>query len=101
MSRMLIKKRGKDLTDKEHKRVINLFVLNPSLEKAWELKEEFRDLLQIDNISEAKATLKQWYIWVSNTKLKSFYRAKGIIQRWQSQILNHFKTKISNGLLKV
>ncbi|MTI59285.1 MAG: transposase [Firmicutes bacterium] len=53
-------------------------------------------------MSEAKATLKQWYIWVSNTKLKSFfYRAKGIIQRWQSQILNHFKTKISNGLLKV
>lgn len=44
---MLIKKRGKDLTDKEHKRVINLFVLNPSLEKAWELKKEFRDLLQI------------------------------------------------------
>lgn len=97
MSRMLLKKRGEDLTDKEHKRLINLFKLSPSLEKAWELKEEFRDLLQIDKLSEAKAALEQWYIRVSNAKLKSFYRAKGIIQRWQSQILNYFKTKITNG----
>ena len=97
MSRMLLKKRGEDLSDKDHQRLIKLFELSPALERAWELKEEFRDLLQIDSISEAKSALEKWYTRVSNAKLNPFYRVKGIIKRWQSQVLNYFKTKITNG----
>ena len=96
MSRILMKKRGEDLTDKEHKRLIELFKLSPPLEKAWELKEEFRDLMQIVSLNEAKIALEQWYKRITESKLSPFFKAKGI-KRWELHILNCFKSKITNG----
>lgn len=97
MSRMLLKKRGEDLTDKDHQKLIKLFKLSPDLEKAWELKEEFRDLMQIDKLKEAKSALDDWYNRVSKSKLKPFYKAKKIIKRWENNVFNYFTTKITNG----
>ncbi len=97
MSRMLLKKRGEDLDEKSHQKLISLFELCPSLERAWELKEEFRDILQMDDITEATAALKRWYQEVSNSKLTPFMKVKQTIKRWESNILNYFKTKVTNG----
>lgn len=97
MSRMLMKKRGEDLTDKEHKKLIELFKLSSPLERAWELKEEFRDLMQINSLNEAKIALDQWYKRITESKLNPFFKAKGVIKRWELQILNYFKSKITNG----
>ncbi len=80
MSRMLLKKRGEDLDEKSHQKLISLFELCPSLERAWELKEEFRDILQMDDITEAAAALKRWYQEVSNSKLTPFMRIKQTIK---------------------
>ncbi|AZR74040.1 hypothetical protein BBF96_12815 [Anoxybacter fermentans] len=96
-SRLLLQKRAEELTDEEHEKLIKLFELSPALEKAWELKEEFRDLLQLDDVKEATRALKRWYKEVIKSKLMPFYQVKKIIQRWEEKILNYFKTKITNG----
>jgi len=96
-SRLTLLMAGEDLDDKGHQRLIEIFKLSPALEKAWELKEEFRDLLQIHDVKESIAALNHWYDRVSQSKLNLFYRAKGTIKRWEQGIINYFKTKITNG----
>ncbi|MCK4261063.1 MAG: ISL3 family transposase [Halanaerobiales bacterium] len=96
-SRMLMKKRGEDLTDKEHQRLLYLFELSPTLERVWELKEEFRDFLQLEDINEATDALRRWYQRVSESKITFFMKAKRTIKSWEEKILNYFNNKVTNG----
>ena len=52
-SRLTLLMAGEDLDDDGHQRLIEIFKISPDLEKAWELKEEFRDLLQIPDVEES------------------------------------------------
>ncbi|SIQ23230.1 ISL3 family transposase [Halanaerobium kushneri] len=96
-SRLTLLMAGEDLDDDGHQRLIEIFKLSPALEKAWELKEEFRDLLQIPDVKESIQALNHWYENVSQSKLSLFYRAKGTVKRWEQHIINYFKTRITNG----
>jgi transposase len=96
-SRLTLLMAGEDLDDDSHQRLIEIFKLSPALEKAWELKEEFRDLLQIPDVKESIEALNHWYENVSQAKLNLFYRAKGTVKRWEQHIINYFKTRITNG----
>ena len=96
-SRLTLLMAGEDLDDDGHQRLIEIFKLSPALEKAWELKEEFRDLLQIPDVKESIEALNHWYENVSQAKLNLFYRAKGTVKRWEQHIINYFKTRITNG----
>lgn len=96
-SRLTLLMAGEKLDDDGHQRLIEIFKLSPALEKAWELKEEFRDLLQIPDVKESIQALNHWYENVSQSKLNLFYRAKGTLKRWEQHIINYFKTRITNG----
>ncbi|MCK8823572.1 ISL3 family transposase, partial [Fuchsiella alkaliacetigena] len=96
-SRNLLRKQGEELTDEEHDKLIEIFKLSPSLEKAWELKEEFRDVLQMNKLSEAENALNDWYDRVVDSSLKAFLKAKETVENWEDKLLNFFETKISNG----
>src|SRR6056297_159487 len=96
-SRLTLLMAGEKLDDDGHQRLIEIFKLSPALEKAWELKEEFRDLLQIPDIKESIQALNHWYENVSQSKLNLFYRAKGTVKRWEQHIINYFETRITNG----
>jgi transposase len=96
-SRLTLLMAGEKLDDDGHQRLIEIFKLSPALEKAWELKEEFRDLLQIPDVKESIQALNHWYENVSQSKLNLFYKAKGTIKRWEQHIINYFETKITNG----
>ncbi|WP_027339067.1 transposase [Halonatronum saccharophilum] len=85
------------MKDEEHNKLLTLFKLSSKLEKAWELKEEFRDFLNLDNIDEATVALNQWYQRVSNSKLAPFNDSKGTVKHWETEILNYFNYKITNG----
>jgi transposase len=97
MSRTLLKKRAEDLDDKSHQKLVRIFELYPPLEVAWELKEEFRDVLQMSNLTEAVDALKSWYQAISNSKLTPFLKVKQTIRHWEKNILNYFKTGVTNG----
>lgn len=96
-SRMLMKKSGEELTSQEHQRLLGLFELSSTLEKAWELKEEFRDILQLTGIQEATGALQTWYSRISECKLPFFIKAKRTIKRWEDKLLNYFNNKVTNG----
>jgi len=96
-SRLTLLMAGEKLDDDGHQRLIEIFKLSPALEKAWELKEEFRDLLQIPDVEESIEALNHWYQNVSQSKLNLFYRAKGTVKRWEQHIINYFETRITNG----
>ena len=68
-SRLTLLMAGEDLDEDSHQRLIEIFKLSPALEKAWELKEEFRDLLQIPDVKESIQALNNWYENVSQSKL--------------------------------
>jgi transposase len=96
-SRLLLLKAAEELDDESHDKLIKIFELSPALEKAWELKEEFRDLLQIDYVPESIKALENWYESVSQAKLNTFYKVKKTIKRWEENLVNYFNTKITNG----
>jgi len=96
-SRLLLLKAAEELDDESHDKLIKIFELSPVLEKAWELKEEFRDLLQIDYVPESIQALDNWYESVSQAKLNIFYKVKKTIKRWEENLVNYFNTKITNG----
>ena len=96
-SRNLLRKQGEELTDEEHDKLIEIFKLSPALEKAWELKEEFRDVLQMNKLSEAESALNDWYDRVVDSSLEAFLKAKETVENWENKLLNFFETKISNG----
>jgi len=96
-SRLTLLMAGEDLDDDGHQRLIEIFKISPDLEKAWELKEEFRDLLQIPDVEESIKALNQWYERVSQSKLNLFYKAKRTVKNWEENVINYFKTRITNG----
>lgn len=96
-SRLTLLMAGEKLDDNAHQRLIEIFKLSPALEKAWELKEEFRDLLQIADVTESIEALNHWYERVSQSKLYLFYKAKRTVKRWEQHVINYFKTRITNG----
>ncbi len=88
---------GEDLDDDSHQQLIEIFKLSPALEKAWELKEEFRDLLQIPDVKESIQALNHWYKNVSQAKLNLFYRAKGLNNKIKLiKIIGYGVPKIEN-----
>lgn len=96
-SRLILLMAGEDLDDDSHQRLIEIFKLSPALEKAWELKEQFRDLLQIPDVKESIEALNHWYEKVSQAKLNLFYTAKRTVKNWEENVINYFKTRITNG----
>jgi hypothetical protein len=64
---------GEKLDDDGYQRLIEIFKLAPMLYKAWELKEEFCDLLQIPDVKESIQALNHWYENVSQSKLNLFW----------------------------
>ncbi|GAB6138514.1 hypothetical protein JCM15060_17030 [Halanaerobaculum tunisiense] len=74
------------MTDDEHNRLIEIFTLSPALEKAWKLKEEFRNILQMNKVSEAECALNEWYERVVDSSLKPFLEAK---KQWKIGKMNY------------
>ncbi|MTI67373.1 MAG: transposase [Firmicutes bacterium] len=64
---------------------------------AWELKEEFRDILQMQDEKNVLQALNCWYERISNYKLTPFYAACKTIKRWEEKNLNYFDSGITNG----
>ncbi|RCW44766.1 transposase [Halanaerobium sp. MA284_MarDTE_T2] len=96
-SRLTFLRAGEKLDEYGHQQLIELFKLSPALEKAWKLKEKFRDSLQIPDVKESIQPLDNWYENVSQSTLNLFCRTKGTLKRLEQHSINYFKTRITNG----
>jgi transposase len=85
------------LTERERRRLTELFERDPLIAEAWGLKESFRDIYRASDRAEAEQRLKLFLATVDRAGLPAFDAfAKGI-RIWQHELLAYFDEPTTNG----
>lgn len=70
---------------------------NRRLFRAWQLKEELRDLLQL-GVSAARHALDAWLAYASRSKLAPFVKLARTIRRYRTSIEATIEWRLTNGI---
>jgi transposase len=90
-------KAGERLSERERRRLSELFERDPILAEAWGLKERFRDVYRAGDRAEAQRRLDVFLAAVDRAALPAFDAfAKGI-RLWQTELLAYFDDPTTNG----
>ncbi len=65
--------------------------------RAWALKEQMRFFWELEGIEDGRVYLKNWLNWASRSKLGPIERVGKMLKKRTQQLLNYFKTRVSNG----
>jgi transposase len=85
------------LSERERRRLCELFEREPVIAEAWGLKETFRWIYQATDRGEAELRLARFLAEVERSGLRSFEAfAKGV-QLWREELLGYFDEKTTNG----
>lgn len=93
-----------DLTKKEKqtiKHILSMQIFEP-LKIAYELKNEFRQILEDKNITRHQAELKitQWQQKITESNIKLLNDFSALLTRWKEHILNYFIDRITTGIIE-
>lgn len=97
-SRWLLVKNAQTLTAEEQQTLQQVLAVSPELQHCYQLKEEFRQLL--DETTESKTAALRLDAWVEKvrlTGLRSLLAFTLTVQNWRQAILNYFDTHLTNG----
>jgi len=89
-----------NLTEKQKTRLSDLEKLNLKINRAYLLKEAFRNLWDYTYPAWAKKYLDQWFWWATHSRLEPMRKFAWMIRRHQEDILNYFKVRINNGAVE-
>lgn len=89
-----------NLTDKQRFRLSELEKLNLKINRAYLLKEAFRQFWTYTYPAWAKKYLDQWFWWATHSRLKPLRDFAWMIRHHQKDILNYFKIRIDNGAVE-
>lgn len=89
-----------NLTEAQKRRLSYLEKLNLRINRAYLLKENFRDLWSCPTRFEAKAFLKQWLWWACHSRLKPMVKFAQLLRRHQEAVLAYFDLRIDNGVVE-
>jgi transposase len=85
------------LTERERRRLADLFQRDPIIAEAWGLKERFRDIYRATDHAEAQRRLEAFLAAVDRAGLPAFDAfAKGI-RLWQTKLLAYVDEPTTNG----
>ncbi|MHC4636578.1 MAG: transposase [Planctomycetota bacterium] len=96
-SRYIWLKNPWNLTDKQKNRLGSLEKLNLKINRAYLLKESFRNLWSYKTVGWASRYFKKWFWWATHSRLKPIRDFAWMIRRHEENILSHFKLPIHNG----
>ncbi len=96
-SKRLLTKRYEFLNDEEKRQVDIMLYKSDNILLAHSLKEEFLELLDIENIAEAIKLMKKWILSAQESGLKAFEKCANTIIKWSKGILNSFEEPYTNG----
>ena len=99
-TRYLWLKNPENLTDKQRSRLGYLEKLNLKINRAYLLKETFRDLWSYKRKGWAKKYLNKWFWWATHSRLKPLRDFAWMLRNHQDGVLNYFKFRITNGLVE-
>jgi transposase len=89
-----------NLTPKQKQRLGYLEKLNLRTNRAYLLKETFREFWEYKTQQLAKQFLKKWFWWATHSRLKPMRDFAWMLRRHEKGILNYFETRIDNGAVE-
>ena len=95
-SRYIWLKNPWNLTAKQKAKLGSLEKLNLKINRAYLLKESFRNLWSYKTVGWATKYLKQWFWWATHSRLDPIRKFAWMIRRHQDNILSYFKLPINN-----
>lgn len=89
-----------NLTDKQKASLSFLETLNLKINRAYLLKESFRDFWQSATKEIATRFMNKWFSWVMESKIKPMQDFAFLLKRHEENILTYFDMPISNGAVE-
>ncbi len=89
-----------NLTDKQEERLSELEQLNLKINRAYLLKEAFRQFWGYIRPGWAKRYLDKWFWWATHSRLQPMRDFAWMLRRHQKDLLNYFNMPISNGTVE-
>jgi transposase len=86
-----------NLKDSQKARLSSLEKLNLKINRAYLLKEAFRDLWSYSKPAWAARYLTKWFWWATHSRLKPMRDFAWLVRRHEKNILGYFKLPIDNG----
>jgi transposase len=86
-----------NLTPKQNQRLGNLETLNLRINRAYLLKEAFREFWEYRGRGWARRFLKKWFWWATHSRLKPMRNFAWMLRRHEQGILSYFDLRIDNG----
>lgn len=99
-SRYIWLKNPENLTDKQRARLGHLEKLNLRTNRAYLLKETFRELWTYATKGWARRFLKKWFWWATHSRLKPMRDFAWTLRRHEEEVLNYFTLPIDNGAVE-
>jgi transposase len=89
-----------NLTENQRLRLSDLEKLNLKINRAYLLKEGFRQFWSYTYRAWAEKYLNQWFWWATHSRLEPMRKFAWMIRRHQEDILSYFKIPIDNGAVE-
>jgi transposase len=89
-----------NLTDKQKQRLSHLEKLNLRINRAYLLKENFRELWNYTNRIEAKKFLDQWFWWATHSRIEPMRKFAWMVRKHENGILSYCEHPVSNGVVE-
>ena len=99
-SRYIWLKNPWNLTNKQQSRLGSLEKLNLKINRAYLLKEAFRQFWSYHHRGWAKKYLKKWFWWATHSRLQPVRDFAWLVRRHEENILSYFKLPIHNGTVE-
>ena len=96
-SRYLLNKNPKKMTDEERDQLRVLLGISSELKYAYELKNQFVELMHAPNSATGKERIAQWVYLAENAKLPEFNACTKAVHNWSDEILASFDCHYTNG----
>jgi transposase len=89
-----------NLTPKQRERLGFLEKLNLRTNRAYLLKEAFREFWSYNRWDFAEKYLNKWFWWATHSRLKPMRDFAWMLRRHKDDILTYFKVRIDNGAVE-
>jgi len=99
-TRYLWLKNAENLTERERRRFGYLEHLNLRCNRAYLLKEGFREFWAYEQKGLARKFLNKWFWWATHSRLKPMRDFAWTLRRHQEDILNYIELRIDNGAVE-
>jgi len=95
-SKSLLRKKWENLDETQKLEVVAMLNISTRLAKAYNLRNRFRKIFQLNDRAEASKALSDWIMLMEFEKLEEFKSLSTTFREWNTEILNIFEYGLTN-----